>query len=188
MCAAALPLFGESLQAAQNLPAEFLKQAGKCPLKVFSLAGQSNMQGQGTLEAKDDAGNEKKGTLRALLAAPAKAPLIKHLVNAKGEWAEVRDDVWVYDIGEFGSMHGPLSFAYGWNLGDLSWQGRNKMFFGPEVAFGHLMGEHFAGQVLIITTAWGGKGVHFSGAGLSELAARWVAKIAPRLAALKSQR
>ena len=115
------------------------------------------MQGQGTLEAKDDAGNEKKGTLRALLADPAKAPLIKHLLNAKGEWAEVRDDVWVYDIGEFGSIHGPLSFGYGWNLGDMTWQGRNKMFFGPEVAFGHLMGEHFAEQVLIIKTAWGGK-------------------------------
>jgi hypothetical protein len=138
-------------------PAEILKQAGKSPLKVFILAGQSNMQGQGTLEAKDDAGKEKKGTLLDLLSDPAKAPLIKHLVNAKGEWAEVRDDVWVYDIGEFGTLHGPLSFGYGWNLGDMSWQGRNKMFFGPEVAFGHLVGERFAEQVLIIKTAWGGK-------------------------------
>ena len=157
VCAAALPMLAESVFAAPNLPAETLRQAGKSPLKVFILAGQSNMQGQGTLEAKDDAGNEKKGTLRSLLADPAKAPLIKHLVNAKGEWAEVRDDVWVYDIGEFGTIHGPLSFGYGWNLGDMSWQGRNKMFFGPEVAFGHLMGDHFAEQVLIIKTAWGGK-------------------------------
>jgi len=143
--------------AAPNDPAEILTQSGKCPLKVFILAGQSNMQGQGTLEAKDDAGKEKKGTLRSLLSDPAKAPLIQHLVNANGEWAEVRDDVWMYDIGEFGTLHGPLSFGYGWNLGDMTWKGRNTMFFGPEVAFGHLMGEHYAEQVLIIKTAWGGK-------------------------------
>ncbi len=157
ICIGAWSALSGPATAAPNDPAEILKQAGKGPLKVFILAGQSNMQGQGTLEAKDDAGKEKKGTLRSLLSDPAKAPLIQHLVNANGEWAEVRDDVWVYDIGEFGTLHGPLSFGYGWNLGDMSWKGRNTMFFGPEVAFGHLMGEHFTEQVLIIKTAWGGK-------------------------------
>jgi hypothetical protein len=157
ICAGVWSALSGFAAAAPNDPAEILKQAGKGPLKVFILAGQSNMQGQGTLEAKDDAGNEKKGTLRSLLSDPAKAPLIQHLVNANGEWADVRDDVWMYKISEFGTLHGPLSFGYGWPLGDMTWKGRNTMYFGPEVAFGHLMGEHYAEQVLIIKTAWGGK-------------------------------
>jgi hypothetical protein len=45
-----------------------------------------------------------------MLADPAKAPLIEHLRNDKGEWVE-RDDVWVYDINEFGTRKGNLSFV-----------------------------------------------------------------------------
>ena len=29
--------------------------------------------------------------------------------------------------------------------------------FGPELQFGHVVGEHFADPVLLIKTAWGGK-------------------------------
>ena len=152
MSVLASPLFAQP--GTQDMTA---KQPGKRPVKVFILAGQSNMQGQGIVEDKDASGKEKKGTLRAMLADPAKAPLIKHLVDAKGNWAEIRNDVWVYDISEFGSIHGPLSFGYGWNLGDVNWAGRNKMWFGPELQFGHLMGNKFDNQVLIIKTAWGGK-------------------------------
>ena len=104
ICFSALLVFSNSVAAEPGAAAGTLKQAGKGPLKVFILAGQSNMQGQGTLEAKDDAGKERKGTLRSLLSDPVKAPLIKHLVDAKGDWAEVRDDVWVYDINEFGPV------------------------------------------------------------------------------------
>ena len=150
-------MLGSSVLAEQGAAAGTTRQAGKSPLKVFILAGQSNMQGQGTLEAKDKDGKECKGTMRYLLSDPAKAPLIQHLVDAKGNWAEVRDDVWVYDINEFGTLHGPLSFGYGWNLGDMTWAGRNPTWFGPELQFGHLMGNRFAEQVLIIKTAWGGR-------------------------------
>ncbi len=120
------------------------------PLKVFILAGQSNMQGQGIVTAKEKDGAEKPGTLAAMLRDPAKAPLLKHWVDAKGEWMEKREDVWVYDLSERGQRRGVLEFGYGWDLGSRIW-------FGPEMQFGHLLGDRFDNQVLIIKTAWGGK-------------------------------
>ena len=122
------------------------------PVKVFILAGQSNMQGQGLVQAKDAAGNEKPGTLTAMLADPAKAPLLKHLRTPDGQWVE-RDDVWVYDVSEFGTAKGPLGFGFGWNLGNKDW-------FGPEVQFGHVIKTHLHNQVLIIKTAWGGRSLY----------------------------
>ena len=123
------------------------------PVKVFILAGQSNMQGQGIVTMKDKDGSEKPGTLTSMLKDPAKAPMLKHWVDAKGNWAEKRDDVWVYDVNEFGSRHGVLGFGYGWALGSREW-------FGPEMQFGHLLGNHFDNQVLIIKTAWGGRDLY----------------------------
>ena len=60
-------------------------------LQVFILAGQSNMQGQGMVTAQDDQGHERPGTLLVTLKDRTKARQLKHLVNAKGEWAEKRD-------------------------------------------------------------------------------------------------
>lgn len=126
-------------------------QPAKSPVKVFILAGQSNMQGQGVTGIREEF-RGKKGTLVAMLDDPAKAALIKHLKNDKGEWVE-RDDVWVYDINEFGTRKGNLSFGYGWSLGDKTW-------FGPELQFGHVVKGKIANQVLIIKTAWGGRALY----------------------------
>jgi alpha-galactosidase len=155
-------LFVAPLGAADPPPTPAAK-----PVKVFILAGQSNMEGQGLVTMKDEAGKEKPGTLEAMRRDPAKAPLLKHLLNAKGEWAEKRDDVWVYDVNESGARHGPLEFGYGWDLGSREW-------FGPELQFGQVVGDHFhrvgdhfhhvgdhlEQQVLIIKTAWGGKDLY----------------------------
>ena len=64
------------------------------PVKVFILAGQSNMEGQAVadLDAKDY--NHGKGTLVQLMRDPAKAPLLGHFRDEQGRWT-VRDDVWV---------------------------------------------------------------------------------------------
>src|SRR5947209_11503517 len=62
--------------------------------KVFILAGQSNMEGQAVADLDGKDYNGGKGTLNHLLSDPAKAPLVKHLRNDKGEWS-VRQDVWV---------------------------------------------------------------------------------------------
>jgi hypothetical protein len=106
------------------------------PVKVFILAGQSNMQGQGIVSSLAEMKEEKPGTLATMLKDPPKGPLLKSWVNAKGEWAEGRDDVWVYDVSERGSRYGRLEFGYGWNLG-------SRMWFGPEMQFGHVLGDHF---------------------------------------------
>ena len=126
---------------------------GVKPVKVFILAGQSNMQGQGIVSSLAEMKEEKPGTLATMLKDPVKGAMLKGWVNAKGEWAEGRDDVWVYDVNEFGSRHGRLEFGYGWNLG-------SRMWFGPEMQFGHLVGDQYENQVLIIKTAWGGRDLY----------------------------
>jgi hypothetical protein len=49
------------------------RQPGKSPVKVFILAGQSNMKGQGVTGIRDEFRGQK-GTLVAMLDDPAKAP------------------------------------------------------------------------------------------------------------------
>lgn len=93
ICAGALPALSVSAQAERT--EKSLKQVGKSPLKVFILAGQSNMQGQGIVTSVPEGGVEKPGTLASMLKDPVKGPLLKTWVNAKGEWKEDRDDVWV---------------------------------------------------------------------------------------------
>ena len=122
------------------------------PLKVFILAGQSNMQGQAVADLDGKDYNDGKGTLSSLLKDPVKAKLFKHLKNDKGEWA-VRDDVWVrYQREDEPLLAGPLTVGFS-VYGDTH-------HFGPELQFGHVVGDHFANQVLLIKTAWGGKDLY----------------------------
>ena len=116
-------------------------QAGKSPVKVFILAGQSNMEGQGKIKM-DPARNEGKGTLEYLVKNPATAKQYKHTVDKNGQWA-VRDDVWIWYLGRKGG----LTVGYGARPDRI----------GPEFQFGHIMGDCFDNQVLLIKTAWGGK-------------------------------
>ena len=55
------------------VPAEAAKPAGKGPLKVFILAGQSNMEGQAVADLEGKDYNDGKGTLKFLMRDPAKA-------------------------------------------------------------------------------------------------------------------
>src|SRR6187431_2556908 len=112
------------------------------PVKVFILAGQSNMEGQAVADLAGKDYNDGKGTLKALMNDPAKAPLFKHLKTDKGEWA-VRDDVWVrYQREKQPLLAGPLSIGFSIYGG--------KHHFGPELQFGHVVGDHVRGQVLLI--------------------------------------
>jgi len=130
-------------------PAAHAGQAGKGPVKVFILAGQSNMEGQGVADLEGKNYNDAKGTLNSVMKDPAKAPLYKHLKDDKGQWT-VREDVWVWYKPENSPVKcGPLG------LGFTVYGGSHH--FGPELQFGHVIGDHFANQVLIIKTAWGGK-------------------------------
>jgi len=117
------------------------QQAGKEPLKVFILAGQSNMQGTGTVEG------DKKGSLRHLVTDPETAEQYKHLVDADGKWVE-REDVWIWTLGGTDEgRKGKLTVGYGARSGNI----------GPELGFGHVVGDHLDDQVLLIKIAWGGK-------------------------------
>lgn len=113
------------------------------PVRVFILAGQSNMEGQGFIVA-DPKRNEGKGSLEFLVkdAATAKhfAPLQDK--DAAGQWRK-RNDVWISYL----ERKGPLTVGYG----------ATPEKIGPELGFGWVMGEASDEPVLLIKCAWGGK-------------------------------
>lgn len=102
--------------------------ADSTSVKVFILAGQSNMEGQASNELINHQATDEK----------TKA----HFAHLRtGDKWTVRDDVFI----KYLQKHGPLTVGYG--VGDHT---------GPELEFGHMMGEHFKEPVLLIKTAWGG--------------------------------
>ena len=110
------------------------------------------MEGQAVVDLKGIDYNEGKGTLEMLMADPAKAPIYKHLRGADGKWI-VRDDVWVhYQREDQPLLAGPLGLGFA-VYGD-------SHHFGPELQFGHVVGDHFKEPVLLIKTAWGGKSLY----------------------------
>ena len=122
------------------------------PVKAFVLAGQSNMEGQAVVDLDGKHYNEGRGTLAELMKDPAKLPMLRHLRDAAGAWV-VRDDVWVrYQREERPLLAGPLGVGYAVYGG--------THHFGPELQFGHVIGEALSNQVLLIKTAWGGKSLY----------------------------
>lgn len=116
---------------------------GKNTLKVFILAGQSNMVGAGQVAANPER-NGGQGSLEYLVKSPETKEEYAHLVDEKGAWIE-RDDVWI----SYFEREGKLSVGYG----------ARKETIGPELGFGHVVGEHFDEPVLLIKVAWGGKSI-----------------------------
>jgi len=103
-------------------------QPGKSPVKVFILAGQSNMEGKAR---------------NALLDYQAEAPDTKDFfahLRKDGKWI-VRDDVFI----KFLERKGPLTIGYG-----------SPGCTGAELEFGSMMGDRFDEPVLLIKAAWGG--------------------------------
>lgn len=122
------------------------------PVKVFVLAGQSNMEGQAVVDLSGKNYNEGKGTLVERMQDPATAPLLAHLRGADGKWT-VRDDVWVrYQREDQPLLSGPLSVGYAVYSG--------PHHFGAELQFGHVLGNRLEDPVLLIKTAWGGKSLY----------------------------
>lgn len=119
------------------------------PVKVFILAGQSNMEGQAVVDLEGPDYNQGRGTLAMLMRDPAKAPMFQHLRAPDGRWT-VRDDVWVrYRREDRPLLSGPLGVGYT-VYGD-------PHHFGPELQFGHVLGDALQEPVLLVKTAWGGK-------------------------------
>jgi hypothetical protein len=114
--------------------------AGKT-VRVFILAGQSNMEGHGFIAA-DPKRNGGKGSLEFLVKDPATASRFAPLVDAAGQWRK-RDNVWIAYL----DRKGPLTAGFG---------ARPDMI-GPELGFGWMMGDALDEPVLLVKCAWGGK-------------------------------
>lgn len=112
------------------------------PVKVFILAGQSNMEGHGRIPADFDH-REGRGTLEYLIDSPASAEQFATLVDDAGEW-RIRDDVWISYL----DRQGGLSPGFGARAGET---------IGPELGFGWVVGDALEAPVLLIKCAWGGK-------------------------------
>lgn len=119
-------------------------------VRVFLLAGQSNMEGHGVVDLDEERDyNSGRGNLAKFVADPANQKDWGHLRAADGTWA-TRDDVFVSYRADHGTMKtGPLS------VGFAVYDDRHH--FGPELGLGHVLGARFAEPVLLVKTAWGGK-------------------------------
>lgn len=100
-------------------------------VKVFILAGQSNMEGKAP-----------NTLLEHQATDPKTRDLFSHL-RKDDKWI-VRDDVFV----KFFDRKGGLTIGYG-----------SPDRTGAELEFGTVMGDHFAEPVLLIKTAWGGRSI-----------------------------
>jgi hypothetical protein len=146
-----MPIFRHVLVAlAAALPTTVATAQDKRPLRVFLLAGQSNMEGHGVVDLDDPRDyNGGKGTLARFLADPAVAAQWPELRRPDGGW-HVRDDVFVRYAAEHGTVKaGPLSVGFA--VYD------DAHHFGPELGIGRQLGRRWQDPVLLVKTAWGGK-------------------------------
>ena len=109
------------------------------PLKVYILAGQSNMQG-----------SAHKHTFAAIGDDPKTAALLSEILDKNGD-PVVCNNAWITYITKRGGadtiLHGKVKVGYGFDDERI----------GPEYAFGLFMDKAHDEPILIIKTAWGGK-------------------------------
>jgi alpha-galactosidase len=116
-------------------------KAAQGPLKVFILAGQSNMQGHANVKTFDYIGKDPKTApmLHEMLASDAKPKVCEH--------------VWISyvspDRGETEKV-GKLTAGFG----------ASEECIGPEFTFGIYMEKLLGEPILLIKTAWGGKSLN----------------------------
>ncbi|HZN57725.1 MAG TPA: sialate O-acetylesterase [Planctomycetota bacterium] len=120
-------------RAAALLAASIATTAAACAppgrVKVFVLAGQSNMEGKAKVEL-----------LERQLSQPATRSRFERY-QKEGRWVE-RDDVFI----KFLDRKGALTVGFG-----------SPGCIGPELELGHVLGDRFEEPVLLIKTAWGGR-------------------------------
>ncbi|MCH5378275.1 MAG: sialate O-acetylesterase, partial [Planctomycetes bacterium] len=110
-------------------------------LKVFVLAGQSNMEGHAAVRTFDYMARD-----------PETAPILKAMRHEDGT-PRVCEKVWIsYLTGNGDEYSGKLTVGYGAKGGESK--------IGPEFTFGITMQKLLDEPILIIKTAWGGKSLH----------------------------
>jgi len=115
------------------------------PMKVFILAGQSNMEGHAAVRTFPHIGMD-----------PKTAPLLESMVDKKGE-PIVLDDVYISFL--TGAKDQNEKLYEGQLTAGFGSKGREPKV-GPEFTFGIYLAKHLKEPFLIIKTAWGGKSLH----------------------------
>lgn len=152
-------------------------------LKVYVLAGQSNMEGHAKVSTFDHLGDD-----------PATAPLLARMRDKDGR-PVVRDDVWISyltgDREQPAEGTGALTAGFGARNDPKKDGGK----IGPEFTFGIAMGDAHGEPVLLVKCAWGGTSLHTDwrppSAGPFEFDARTLArweKEGKDLAALRAEK
>jgi len=117
--------------------------AHAAPLKVYVLAGQSNMQGHASITTFD-----------YLAKDPKTAPLLAEMRDKNGK-PTVCDNVWISYLSQDRNnkdtlKEGKLTAGFA----------AREDTIGPEFTFGITMDKIHKEPVLLIKTAWGGKSLH----------------------------
>lgn len=111
-------------------------------LKIFILAGQSNMQGHAKLSTFEHIGMD-----------PATAPMLADMLGTDGK-PKICERVWITSIGCAGDdtkeQTGKLTAGFGASSDKI----------GPEFTFGLTMEKLISEPILLIKTAWGGKSLN----------------------------
>ena len=130
------------IAAVLGLTPGIASKAAAKPLKVFILAGQSNMQGHVNVS-----------TLDSMADDPRTAPILKEMRGTDGK-PRVCEKVWISSVGCAGNgwsdcieQKGKLTTGFGASASEI----------GPEFTFGIYMEKLLDEPILIIKTAWGGK-------------------------------
>ena len=112
------------------------------PLKVFILAGQSNMQG-----------HAKVSTFEHIGMDPTTKPILADMLGADGK-PKVCERVWISSVGcgkdETTEQTGKLTAGFG----------ASPEKIGPEFTFGIYMEKYTDAPILLIKTSWGGKSLN----------------------------
>jgi len=118
------------------------------PLKVFILAGQSNMQGHASVTTFDSLADDQKT-----------APLLKEMRDKDGK-PKVCDKVWITSVGCQGDAYSDLREQKGKLTVGYGAFGVEGNRIGPEFTFGITMEKLLNEPILIIKTSWGGRSLH----------------------------
>jgi len=125
-------------------PKDAAKPVGQ-PIKVYIMLGQSNMLGFGRVGPE-----ETVGSLEFLAKQKGKYP---HLVDESGKWTTRQDVRYVHVMDPRGVDYKDMS-----NFNDVrnEWLAPNKSF-GPELGFGHVVGDYHDQPVLLLKACIGNR-------------------------------
>ena len=115
------------------------------PLKVFILAGQSNMQGHADTSTFDYIGKD-----------PLTAPILAAMRDAEGK-PRVCEKVWISSLGCGGNQYSDMLEKTGKLTAGF---GASDTKIGPEFTFGIYSEKMLKEPVLIIKTSWGGRSLN----------------------------